>query len=202
MNDLADMVSLTGTTFLGLTVGCARCHDHKFDPIAQKDFYGMQAVFAGVEHAERPVQGADAADRRREAETLRRELARLDLRIDEPGAVGARGRQAPARPPVNPRRNVERFPPIEARFIRFTVAATADGSEPCLDELEVYGPEAPADDLALASRAARASASSVYPNNPFHKIEHLIDGRHGNGRSWISNERGKGWAQWSCRRLR
>jgi hypothetical protein len=195
MNDLADMTSITGTTFLGLTVGCARCHDHKFDPITQKDFYSMQAVFAGVDHAERPMRGTEVADHRAEVEALHGDLARLNIRIDdlEPlaGASGAKRKRSP----VNPRRNVERFPPMNIRSIRFTVAETTDGSEPCIDELEVYGPQAPADDLALASRGAKASASSVYPNNAFHKIEHLIDGRHGNGRSWISNERGKGWAR-------
>ena len=195
MDDMADMVSLTGTTFLGLTVGCARCHDHKFDPISQKDFYGMQAVFAGVEHGERAVRPADSADRRREAEALRADLARLDARIDEQEPLAGAAGAAPKRPPVQPRRNVERFHPIEVRFVRFTVAGTVDGTEPCIDELEVYGPDAPADDLALASRGGKASASSVYPNNPFHTIDHLIDGRVGNSRSWISNERGKGWAQ-------
>ena len=39
------MVGVTGSAFLGLTVACARCHDHKFDPISQVDFYAMQAVF-------------------------------------------------------------------------------------------------------------------------------------------------------------
>ena len=43
---LADYVDTTSKVFLALTVGCARCHDHKFDPIPQKDFYRMQAVFA------------------------------------------------------------------------------------------------------------------------------------------------------------
>ena len=195
MNDLADMVSLAGTTFLGLTVGCARCHDHKFDPITQKDFYGMQAVFAGVEHGERPIQSGDKEQRRREAAAMRAELARLDGEIDDREPLAAESGAAPKRPPVNPRRNVERFRPIEARYVRFTVAATTDGSEPCIDELEVYGPDAPSEDLALAGRGARASASSVYPNNPFHTIEHLIDGRVGNSYSWISRERGKGWAQ-------
>ncbi len=195
MDDMADMVSLTGTTFLGLTVGCARCHDHKFDPITQKDFYGLQAVFAGVEHGERPVRPADSASRRREAESLRGDLARLDAQIDEQEPLAADAGAAPKRPPVQPRRNVERFHPIEARFVRFTIAATVDGTEPCIDELEVYGPDAPADNLALASRGGKASASSVYPNNPFHTIDHLIDGRVGNSWSWISNERGKGWAE-------
>jgi hypothetical protein len=43
---LTDYVDTTSKVFLGLSVGCARCHDHKFDPIPQKDFYRMQAVFA------------------------------------------------------------------------------------------------------------------------------------------------------------
>jgi hypothetical protein len=43
---LNDMTDTTGQVFLGLTVGCARCHDHKFDPISQKDYYRMQAFYA------------------------------------------------------------------------------------------------------------------------------------------------------------
>jgi len=45
-DELDDMVSATGAAFLGLTVGCARCHDHKFDPIPQKDYYRMVADFS------------------------------------------------------------------------------------------------------------------------------------------------------------
>jgi hypothetical protein len=40
-----DMVDTTGAVFLGMTIGCARCHDHKFDPIPQKDYYRLQAIF-------------------------------------------------------------------------------------------------------------------------------------------------------------
>jgi hypothetical protein len=53
MNELDDMINTTGTAFLGLTLGCARCHNHKFDPISQKDYYSMQAIFAGVAHSDR-----------------------------------------------------------------------------------------------------------------------------------------------------
>jgi mono/diheme cytochrome c family protein len=44
-NELDDMVSTTGVAFLGLTVGCARCHDHKYDPILSEDYYRLAAVF-------------------------------------------------------------------------------------------------------------------------------------------------------------
>jgi uncharacterized protein DUF1553/uncharacterized protein DUF1549 len=53
-NDRDDMVMNAMSTFQSLTVHCARCHDHKFDPIAQRDYYGLQAVFAGIDRANRP----------------------------------------------------------------------------------------------------------------------------------------------------
>ncbi|MBL8177635.1 MAG: PSD1 domain-containing protein [Bryobacterales bacterium] len=51
----AEAVETTAAAFLGLTFGCARCHDHKFDPITQKDFYRMSALFAGSEDREVPI---------------------------------------------------------------------------------------------------------------------------------------------------
>jgi hypothetical protein len=46
---LTDLADTMGQAFLGLTVGCARCHDHKFDPISQQDYFGLQVIFAGSE---------------------------------------------------------------------------------------------------------------------------------------------------------
>lgn len=45
---LTEIATNAGQTFLGMTVNCARCHNHKFDPILQSDFYGLQAIFAGA----------------------------------------------------------------------------------------------------------------------------------------------------------
>ncbi|MCI0333447.1 MAG: DUF1549 and DUF1553 domain-containing protein [Planctomycetes bacterium] len=45
-NTLDDMTETTGLVFLGMTIGCARCHDHKFEPIPQRDFFRLQAFFA------------------------------------------------------------------------------------------------------------------------------------------------------------
>ena len=55
---LSDWVDTTGAAFMGLTFGCARCHDHKFDPISQKDYYGLQAIFAPSKETEVPIISA------------------------------------------------------------------------------------------------------------------------------------------------
>jgi len=57
---LHDITSVTGTAFLGLTFECARCHDHKFDPIPQRDYYRLQAFFANTDHDDRfPLVAGD-----------------------------------------------------------------------------------------------------------------------------------------------
>jgi hypothetical protein len=51
--DRDDMIGTVSFAFLSTTVQCARCHDHKFDPITQEEYYGLQAVFAGIDRANR-----------------------------------------------------------------------------------------------------------------------------------------------------
>ena len=102
-DDLDDMITATGTTFLGVTIQCARCHDHKFDPIGQRDYYGLQAIFAGVNHAERELAAPDTANRQREAAAITRELAdrralgcRRTAGADRSGGTGASDGESPA----------------------------------------------------------------------------------------------------------
>jgi hypothetical protein len=58
-DELDDMVSVTAAAFLGVTLGCARCHDHKFDPIPQADYYGMLAFLRNVKRYAKPDKTAD-----------------------------------------------------------------------------------------------------------------------------------------------
>ncbi|MFK7845885.1 MAG: DUF1553 domain-containing protein, partial [Rhodothermales bacterium] len=84
--DRDDMVATTIGTFTSMTVQCARCHDHKFDPISQKDYYSLQAVFAGVDRVDRPYDEDPALHLKRvnlkkEEENLEDQLATLSARL-------------------------------------------------------------------------------------------------------------------------
>jgi hypothetical protein len=193
-DELHDVVSTTASSFLGLTVGCARCHNHKFDPIPQTDYFAMKAVFEGVRHGERAMRSADAEVREKELTAKRARLATIETELESIEPLANPFTTNAVRAAVNPRKNIERFAPVLAKRLRFTVAKTTD-AEPCIDELEVYTADMPLRNSALATNGTRASASSVYPNSDIHRLEHINDGRYGNSRSWISNERGKGWVE-------
>jgi hypothetical protein len=90
--DRDDMVSNTIGTFNSLTVHCAQCHDHKFDPITQDDYYSLQSVFAALDRADTPFDvDPEVARRRSELATRERELkarlAVLDQRIRAAGGT-------------------------------------------------------------------------------------------------------------------
>ncbi len=105
-DELEDIVAIVGQTFLGVTVNCARCHDHKFDPIKQTDYYRLASALAGVRRGERslPPQGAPAEL------AGRREIARKQLAaIEEPirtailaeREAAAKQKPAPPKPYAN-----------------------------------------------------------------------------------------------------
>ena len=181
-DELADIVNTTGTAFLGLTIGCARCHNHKFDPISQSDYYALQAVFAGVEHGDRSLPLNP--DAKAKAEEI--EIQIQHLRSSMAKYVRNNGSWEP----VNAVENVERFTPAEAKFVRFTIGAT-NGAEPCIDELQVFSGD---QNVALGSSGAIPSSSGNL-DHPLHKLAHLNDGQFGNPQSWIANTVAGSWAQ-------
>ncbi|MBL8809875.1 MAG: DUF1553 domain-containing protein [Planctomycetaceae bacterium] len=370
---LDEIIVGTSSAILGMTIGCARCHDHKFDPITQQDYYCLQAYFSGIDYGDRPLVDPGLQQRKVKAQELQPRIDELQKRLrdtvplatvartlimDEedtryvqflktpngPGQnpegtkpgyrndPGSRDRQAnlsagrytwwnnvpgedvavwspnvegtfrlwlswgahgsgvhtrdaryildrdgdlatksdqeqlasvdqyyqagikegmteqvplwsglqdvgpvqlqPSskivlrggdtgtgitadvlvlqestsgdqgilprlRAPVNARQTSEHFPKIAARYVRLTTTATSENDryEPCIDELEVFGPTAPPENLALASRGVKPTSSGNYSDIGIHQLKHINDGLYGNSQSWISNERGRGWVQ-------
>lgn len=190
-DELADMVNTTGTAFLGLTLGCARCHNHKFDPILQKDYYSMQAVFAGVTHGERAMNIPKDQRAAEKIATLEAQQSPLEKELKKLRAIaqakGASADAKPLRPAVTFQRNEESFSPSKAQFVRFTIKASS-GAEPCIDELEIY--DTNGKNVALT---ATPTASGTLKGYPIHKLVHINDGRLGNNHSWISDSPGSGW---------
>jgi mono/diheme cytochrome c family protein len=87
--DRDDMVATTLQTFNSLTVQCAQCHHHRFDPIAQDDYYRLQAVFAAVDRADQPYDlDRDVARQRRELSKRQTELTTRRQALDD--AIRAR----------------------------------------------------------------------------------------------------------------
>jgi hypothetical protein len=84
--EMEDIVGTVGQTFLGVTLNCARCHNHKFDPIPQRDYYRIKAVFDGVHHGDRsilsPSDVAARKQRRSGLESVRTQLVTELIALD------------------------------------------------------------------------------------------------------------------------
>ena len=79
---LAEMSNVVGSAFLGVTLGCARCHDHKFDPIRQKDYYRIQAFFASTQHRDLALSTeAEQSAWKSKTEILKKELSALQAKL-------------------------------------------------------------------------------------------------------------------------
>jgi hypothetical protein len=79
--DLDDMVTQTLTSTMGITINCARCHDHKLDPITQEEYYRLWAVFAGVKRGDRETDATESKRIATEKARLNKELAQTRTQI-------------------------------------------------------------------------------------------------------------------------
>lgn len=81
-DELNGIINVVSSSMLGVTVACARCHNHKFDPITQQDYYAIQAVFAGVKHGERINKPEDYDERMKVADDLRSVVKRINSKLN------------------------------------------------------------------------------------------------------------------------
>ncbi|MBL8186432.1 MAG: DUF1553 domain-containing protein [Acidobacteria bacterium] len=168
-NTLDDLVAATSNTFLGLTVNCARCHHHKFDPIPTEDYYRLRAAFEGVTHGERVLASDDQqkafAEKAGPLEKRRAELTREKDALEK--SIAARALQLAAQhgayplPAVTRHFNEHRFAPVSARYLKFKALGNSDrpqsGRNARIDEFEAW---TATQNVALASYGTKAEGAT------------------------------------------
>lgn len=204
---LDEIITATSGAFLGLTINCARCHHHKFDPIPAEDYFRLRATFEGIQHGRRVV--ASEADKRSHATQVAPLQARQSqLTAEREAVVKAIEDRAEtryleladagsfSRPKVDPQRTEERFAPVRARQVRFTVRAlTSDphlfdsllGRQASrgggrLTEFEVWTADEQSRNVALSSaggvaEGARSAVAEDFPQA--YGPQFTIDGKFG-----------------------
>ncbi|MCH2201430.1 MAG: DUF1553 domain-containing protein [Fuerstiella sp.] len=199
-NTLDEIIRATGEAFLGMTLGCARCHDHKFDPITQQDYYGLYATFSGVRHGSAELATPEARARRAEAvnpltdvrSQLEQELADLQSTILTRAKEHLEDYAAGwIRPPIDRTGTEDHFEPVHAKFVRL-VCESQDlnpGSTTSfrIDEFEVWSSPGNQSqthvprNVALAANGGKATGTARqiedFPNA--YGAHHTIDGKTG-----------------------
>lgn len=193
-NTMDEIIRATSEAFLGITIGCARCHDHKFDPITQEDYYSLYATFAGVRHGAVPLSTPQARRQRDETLTplnerktaLETEQKELTARIlDRAGEKLAEYEASWTRPTVDRTGTEERFETVTAKFVR--LVCLAQDVNPLaktgfrIDEFEVWSDDPEPQNVALASRGGKASgeARQIEDFPDAYGPHHAIDGKTG-----------------------
>ena len=185
-DELDEVIRTVSQAMLGLTIGCARCHDHKFDPILQKDYYGMQAVFAGLRYGNRRLRGEENDAWTAKVPAARAKVQQLHAELD---AMRKKHKLRVSLLSVQ----TETFKPVLVNSIRMKIAATINGRAASIYEFEAWTPEKK--NVALASAGAVPSASSFALANQTRHFENLNDGSVDRRQSfpWVSASGGPAW---------
>ena len=191
-DELDEVIRTVSQSLFGLTIGCARCHDHKFDPITQRDYYAMQATFAGLTYGDRRLRGKQNDQWTEQVPKVREELKVLRQQLQETQ------QRFHLRPPLDAIQT-ETFDAVHVDAVRMEIAETEKGSA-SLYEFEVWSvgsTEQPARNLALASFGATPSASSFALANQTRHFDNLVDGSVDRRQAfpWVAAKSGPAWLQ-------
>lgn len=140
---LDEIVQTVGASMLGMTVSCARCHNHKFDPISIKDYYSLTAVFQGVEFGSRYAELKESHPSQIREKELRRALHQLRQTLKSGRIAWEEDWKG---------WKELHFPATATTAIRLTFLS----KKVRIEEIELYGPDDPSENLALSSRGTLA----------------------------------------------
>ena len=165
-----EILQTVGASALGLTVGCARCHNHKFDPVSIRDYYALAAVFEDIEFGSRFPECSNEHPREQRGQELREAIDVQRSRLRE---VGPWQEDWKAFAEIH-------VPQTTASAIRLTFETRSVQ----LDELEVFHRDEPETNLALASRGTTVTSAQGMEvvRKELHK---LTDGEYGT-ESWAA----------------
>lgn len=179
-NSLDEIVQNIGTSMLGLTVSCARCHNHKFDPVLMEDYYRLIACLDGVEYNERLWRKEGDEERLSQIRETETAIEAAEEKLS----------QFPAWRQKAVDRTTEHFPPVVAKYVRLTVFETdAKRNGAAFDEIEIYStPEGgSSDNVAQATKGGKATSSGAWSNAGDASV--LIDQKFGGKSVWVSDKR-------------
>ena len=160
-----EIIQTVGASMMGVTMGCARCHNHKFDPITIKDYYSMTGVFQDVEFGSRFPEFSTDHPRRQRGRELWQGIARQRRIL---GEIGGWEENWGAFRELH-------FKPIRTQAIRIKFKMANVG----LDELEVFGPDEKDENLAHKRRGTRVSSNAEKGVDGRFPVERLINGEFG-----------------------
>ncbi len=160
-----EIMQTIGASVMGITMNCARCHNHKFDPISLKDYYAMTGIFQDIEFGSRFPEYADDHPLRKTGDSLMQEI---NLQRDILASKGGWEENWGAYREIN-------FPAVSTSSIRIRFKMRNLN----LDELEIYGPENPETNLAelrMDTVLTGYPEDGVDGRNP---LERIHDGEYG-----------------------
>lgn len=176
-NSLDEVIQNIGVSMLGITLGCARCHNHKFDPVSMEDYYGLVATFEGLNYGERLWRENDDPQREINANKALMNYHETQKLIKSYPVWRERQHD----------RVTDNFSPIQAKFIRIKVHSIVKGKPGVIfDEIEVYSKnkQGKNTNIALLSKGAKVKTSGGTSHVKSDNV--LIDGKFGNQSQWFS----------------
>jgi hypothetical protein len=157
-----ERIEAIGATFLGLTTACARCHDHKFDPITQHDYYALAGVLASIRQSDRPIIPAELADAAQAARAKSKEVQKqLDAlaKVKEPNDEQRQQRDTLTSQIEELRRTPHFNTPLAYAVSDASIAVVPDGEH----RTKIEWREGQSQDLAVHIRGMAANPGPVVP---------------------------------------